>query len=105
MVRIQKYAEKGKGEKQDQANTQPVGTTMSCKAPLASSKALSTDVIPTSRLSRSMLSTAASRVKSVNTGSYGFVHRSRGSPRLGKSLPTDVRARDLNWSSFDLVTL
>ena len=52
------------------------------------------DVIPTSRLSRSMLSAASSRVKSVDAGSYGFVHRTRGSPRAGVSLPTNISARD-----------
>ena len=67
---------------------------MSCKAPQVWSKASNTDAIPTSRLSRSMLSTAMSRVKSVDAGSYGFVHQSRGSPRVGESLPTNIRTRD-----------
>ena len=53
-----------------------------------------TDVNPTSRLSYSMLSVASSRVKSIDVGSYGLAHRSRGSPHVGESLPTDVRARD-----------
>ena len=57
-------------------------------------KDMSMDVIPTSRLSRSMLSVASSRVKSVDTGSFGFIHRSRGSPHASEPLPTDIRARD-----------
>ena len=64
------------------------------KAPLAWSKASSMDTIPTSRLSRSMLMVASLTVKSVDVGSYGFVHWSRGSPRAGESLPTDVSTRD-----------
>ena len=67
---------------------------MSCKAPLAWSKASTTNVIPTLRLSYSMLSMAMARVKSIDTGSYGFVHLSKGSPHAGESLPTDIRARD-----------
>ena len=75
-------------------NTQLEGTTTSPKAPRAWSRASSTDVIPMSRLSRSMLSAASSRVKSVDVGSSGLAHQSRGSPHTGESLPTDVRARD-----------
>ena len=56
--------------------------------------ASSTDAIPMSRFSHTMLSVAASRVKSVNTGSYGSIHRSRGLLGLGELLPTDVKVRD-----------
>ena len=52
-------------------------------------RALSTDAIPTSRLSRSKLSVASSRMKSVDAESYGFVQRSRGMPHAGELLPTD----------------
>ena len=68
--------------------------TTSHMVPLALSKANSTDAIPSSRLSRSMLSAASSRVKSVDVGSCGFAHRSRGSSRVGEWLPPEVRARD-----------
>ena len=67
---------------------------MSRKAPRAWSRALSMDAIPTSRLSLSMLFAASSRVKSIDFGSFGLAHWIRGSPRIGESLPTDVRARD-----------
>lgn len=50
--------------------------------------------IPSSRLSCSMLSVASSRAKSVDVGSCGFIHRSRGSPCVGEWLPLDVMARD-----------
>lgn len=75
-------------------NTHPEGMMMSRKAPPAWSKASSMDAIPTSRLSHSMLSVASSRVKSVDVGSYGFVHQSRGTPCASESLPTDVKGRD-----------
>lgn len=52
------------------------------------------DAIPTSRLSRSKLSTSSLRVKSVDAGSFELAYRSRGSLHVGESLPTDVRARD-----------
>jgi len=68
--------------------------TASFKAPLVWSKASIIDVIPTSRLSCSMLSAATSRVKSIDAGSYGFVYRSRGLPHMGESLPTNDSARD-----------
>ena len=58
------------------------------------SKANSTDAIPSSRLSRSMLSVASSREKSVDVGSCGFVHQSRGLPYRGEWLPPEVRIRD-----------
>ena len=66
----------------------------SCNAPMAWSRASSMDAIPMSRLSRSMLSALSSRVKSTDARSYGSTHWSRGSPRTGEPLPTDVRARD-----------
>ena len=67
---------------------------MSRNAPGAWFRASCMDTIPTSRLSCSMLSAASSRVKSIDAGSCGFVHRSRGSPHASEPLPTDVRARD-----------
>ena len=94
MVKTQKYMKKEEGEKQDQANTRPVGMTTSRRAPLAWFKASSMAAIPSSRLSRSMLSAASSRVKSVDVGSYGFIHQSRGLSRVGEPLPADIRARD-----------
>ena len=68
--------------------------TTSCWVPLAWSKASSTTIIPSSRLSRSMLSAASLRVKGVNVGSYRFVHGSKGSSCAGEWLPPNVRARD-----------
>ena len=68
--------------------------TTSRKAPLPWSRASSMDAIPMSRLSCSMLSATLSRVKSVDAESYGFIHWSRGLPRMGESLPTDISARD-----------
>ena len=41
-----------------------------------------------------MLSMASLRVKSINIGSSGLAHQSRGLPHAGESLSTDVRARD-----------
>ena len=79
-VRTQKYMKKEEGERQGQVNTQLVGTMTSCRAPLAWSKAFSMAAIPSSRLSRSMLSTASSRVKSVDVGSYGFIHWRQAHP-------------------------
>ena len=58
------------------------------------SRASSKDAIPTSRLSRSMLSASSSRVISVDVGSYRFNHWSKGSPHVDELLPTDVRLRD-----------
>ena len=75
-------------------NIQLEEMTMLRKAPQAWSRALSTDVTPTSRLSHSMLSMASSRVKSVDVGSSRLTHWSRGSPRVSDPLPTDVRVRD-----------
>ena len=49
--------------------------------------------IPSLRLSRSMLSVASSSEKSVDVGSCGSIHWSRGSPRVGKWLPPDTRAK------------
>ena len=94
MVRIQIVYRGRKGQEAGSSNTRPEGTTTSRNAPVAWSRASSTDVIPTSRLSRFMLSTAASRVKSDNAGSCGSTHWSRGSPHAGKWLPPDVKARD-----------
>ena len=74
MVRTKKYMKKEEGERQDLVNTRPVGMTTSCRVPLAWFMASSTAAIPSSRLSRSMLSVASSRVKSVDVGSYGFIH-------------------------------
>ena len=93
MVRIQEIYE-GKGKKKDQANTHPAGTTTSHKAPLVWSRALSMDATPTSRLSHSMLSAMSSRVKRVDVDSCRLEHQSRGSPYVGESPPTNVRARD-----------
>ena len=94
MVRIQKVYKGRKGQEAGPNNTRPEGTTMSCNVPVAWSRASSMDAIPTSRLSRSMLSTTSSRVKSVDAGSYGFIQWSRCSPHESKPLPTDVRVRD-----------
>ena len=41
-----------------------------------------------------MLSTAASRAKSIDVGSFGLAHQSSGLARVGELLPTDIRARD-----------
>lgn len=65
-----------------------------CSVPVAFSRASSTAATPKSRLSCSMLSTAASRVKDADAGSYGSVHQSRGAPCMGEPLPVDVRVRD-----------
>jgi hypothetical protein len=66
--------EKGNGEKRDQANTRPAGTTTSFKTPPALFEASSMVVTHKSRLSHSMLLAASSWVKSVDAGSCGFVH-------------------------------
>ena len=94
MVRIQKVYRGRKEQEAGSSNTRLEGTTTSRNTPVVWSRASSRDAIPMSRLSRSMLSTASSRVKSIDVGSWGSVHWSRGSPHAGEPLPTDVRVRD-----------
>jgi len=72
------YMKEEEGKRQDQVHTRPVGMMTSRRVPLAWSTASSMVEIPMSRLSRSMLSAKSSRLKSVDVGSRGLVHRSRG---------------------------
>ena len=50
-------------------------------------------IIPSLRLSCSMLSAASSRVKSVDDESYRFAHRSRDSSLVAERLPPNIKAR------------
>ena len=68
-MKIQKYMKKEESEREDQADTWPMGTMMSRKMPLAWLKASIIAENPTSRLSRSMLLAASSSEKRVDVGS------------------------------------
>ena len=67
--KIQKYMKKEESEREDQADTRPVGTMMSHRTPLVWLKASIIAENPTLRLSRSMHSVASSSEKRVNVGS------------------------------------
>ena len=67
--KIQKYMKKEESEREDQADTQPVGMMMSRRTRLARFKTSIIAEIPPSRLSRSMLSVASSSEKRIDVGS------------------------------------
>ena len=67
--KIQKYMKKEESEREDQADTQPVGTMMSCRTPLAWFRTSIVAEIPSSRLSLSMLLVASSSEKRIDVGS------------------------------------
>ena len=66
---------------------------MSCRMPLSWFRTSIIAEIPSLRLSRSVLSVASSSKKSVDDGSYGSIHCTRGLPRMGERLPLDIRAK------------
>ena len=65
---------KEESEREDQADTRPVGTMTSRRTPLAWFRTSIIAEIPSSRLSRSMLSVASSSEKSIDDGSCESIH-------------------------------
>ena len=97
-MKTQKYVKKEENEGEDQADTRPVGTRISCRTPLGWLKASIIAENPMSRFSRSMLSAASSSEKRVDVGSSAAIHWSDGSPCAGERLPLDNKTGgDLLW--------
>ena len=68
-MKIQKYMKKEESEREDEADTQPVGMMMLHRTPLAWFRTPIIAEIPPSRLSRSVLSVASSSKKRIDVGS------------------------------------